>query len=418
METSEAGSERPFFGWRVVGAAFVAQLLGSAVTLSAFGNFVVPLSETFDVQRGRLNLGASLAIVAMGVLGPFVGRWLDRGLARPMMLIGTAVSGLGLMLLSRTTSLWQMALVFCVIVAGGTALFGHLPSMTVVANWFVRRRGLALGITVAGATVSSWVAPASAEALIAALGWRGAMLGFGLVTLVLGLPVFAYAAIGRPEAIGQTPDGDPPLRGVEGVSPEPPSIETAELIRDPRIWLVAIGFGLVFTSPIVMIVSLVPYGRDLGFSGQQASSFFLTMAPFSLIGKLVFGALADRIPPKPAIALVVIMNVLVWALLWMDPSYTTFLVIGALYGVGVGATTPLHGVVLGLCFGREGFGRASGIGGLASLPLIALSPMVAGLLYDSTGSYHATFVVQAGLLVVGGLLLSAVRIPRSAGATA
>ena len=112
--SASAGAEsgRPFHGWRNVGAAFTAQFLVNGVTFAAFGVFVVPLSEDLGTPRGRLGLGLSFAFLVMGLMGPFVGRWLDRGLTRSLMLIGTVIAGVGMMLLSRATELWQMALLF------------------------------------------------------------------------------------------------------------------------------------------------------------------------------------------------------------------------------------------------------------------------------------------------------------------
>jgi len=410
-----AGAERPFLGWRVVGAAFTAQLVSTGVTFAAFGVFVIPLSEAFDAPRGRLGLALSIAFLVMGGMGPLIGRWLDRGLARAVMVSGVAITSAGLQAMSRANELWQLALCFCGVVALGGALFGPTASTTLVANWFVRRRGLALGIAVGGATVASFVAPPLAAFLIDRVGWRGAFVVFAVGALAIGVPIFYAWAIARPERVGQLPDGEPRpalAEADDASAPAPAFMATGELLRDARLWLIAVGFGLVFTSPIVMILALVPFGEDLGYSRQNAAYFFSAMAPFSLLGKIVFGALADRIPTRLAIWVVVLGNAAVWALLYTDPAYPLFLAVGALYGVGIGATAPLHGVVLGLCFGRAAFGRASGIGGLASLPLIAGAPALAGYLYDTTGGYHSTFVVQIGVLLLGGVLLSLVRVPR------
>lgn len=415
--SSGSGTARPFLGRRIVGAAFTAQFLASGVTFSAFGVFVVPLSQAFDTPRGKLGLAFSIAFLVMGGMGPLVGRWLDQGLTRALMVTGTAIAGLGLIVLSRATELWQMAVVYCGVVAVGGALFGMGPSQALVANWFVRRRGLALGFAVAGATVASFVTPPLAAYLIDEIGWRATLACFGAGTLAIGLPVFHFLVVARPEQVGQVPDGDPSPLGMASDTLGTPSlgpaqVETGQLVRDPRLWLLAVGFGLVFTSPIVMILVLVPFAEDLGFSRQNASYFFSAMAPFSLLGKVVFGAAADRIPARPAIWLVVFGNVLAWALLSTDPSYRLLLGIGALYGIGIGAAGPLNGVLVGLCFGRAAFGRASGIGGLASLPLVAGAPALSGYLYDTTGGYHAVFVAQMALLLVGGILLSFVRIPK------
>jgi predicted MFS family arabinose efflux permease len=393
-----------------VGAAFTAQLISTGCTFSVFGVFVVPLSLAFGVSEGRFGLGLSLTFLVMGAMGPLVGRWIDRGLARPLLLAGVSITGAGLLALSRATELWQLAVMFCGVVGIGAACFGPTPSTGLVASWFVRRRGLALGIVVAGATVSSWLVPPLAAYGIDTVGWRSTVVYLAVGALVIGLPVFWFCVVGRPEDVGQYPDGDAPDPGLPAALPAAP-VETGALMRDVRLWLLAVGFALVFTSPIVILLVLVPFGEQLGFSRQNATFFFSAMAPFSLLGKLVFGIVADRVRAVVAIWIVVLGGVAVWALLYSDPGYPLFLATGALYGLAIGASGPLHGVMIGRCFGREAFGRASGIGGLAGLPIIASAPAIAGMIRDATGSYHAVFVLQVVLVLVGGVLLTLIRIP-------
>ena len=413
-ETGPAAlSKRPFLGWYVAGVAFVAQLLANVITMSSFGVFLEPLTAAFDKSVGQLSRGVSIVFVVMGVSGPILGRFLDRGQARLLMTLGSAVAGVGLLLISRAESFLQVAVLYCGLVALGAAAFGPIPSNALVANWFVRKRGLALGIAVAGATLAGSVGPELAAYWIQSEGWRTALFYFGIITLVVGIPVFGLGAIGRPEQVGQFPDGDAAAPADEVGSPggalEPP--DTGDLARDPRLWMIAFGFGLVFTSPIVMTLVAVPFGRELGFSAQDAARFFTAMVPFSLAGKLVFGALADRIPPLAAAWGVVLANMAAWALLYLEPSFPFFVAIGALYGLGIGATAPLFGVILGRCFGRLAFGRAQGLAGLATLPLVALAPAIAGALFDATGTYRTAFLLQLVLLFGGGVLLSFVRIP-------
>lgn len=403
---------RPFLGWRIVVVAFTAQLLSVGLSFGAFGVFVVPVSEEFDATRAELGVGLAIIFLVMGLMGPLIGHWLDRGLARTLMLTGVVLAGVGLMVLSRATALWQLGLIFCGMVGVGTALFGPTPSMALIANWFVRRRGLAMGLAVAGATVATLAVPPLSAHLIDAVGWRDALLIMGGGSILLGLPIFATQAVARPELVGQAPDGDP-VETTDGAAAEENAVETGALVRDLRLWLLAVGFALVFTSPILMTSALVPFGEDLGFSRLDAAFFFTAMGPFSLLGKVAFGAVADRIALRLATWVVVLGNFAVWMSLYTDPSYGLFLAIGALYGLAIGAVGPLHGVTLARCFGREAFGRANGIGGLAGLPLIACAPIVAGFLYDSTGSYHSVFLLQGGLLLLGGFLVSFVRIPRA-----
>ncbi len=159
----ETAASRSFLGWRMVGVACVAQFLASGAMLSAFSNFMIPISQTFGVSRGTVSLGVPIAIGSMGLLGFFIGRILDRGHARRMMTIGALLAGAGLILISRAESLLAVAFWYGGGVCVGAALFGHLPSMTLVASWFVKRRGLALGLTFVGATLVSYLGPVGAE---------------------------------------------------------------------------------------------------------------------------------------------------------------------------------------------------------------------------------------------------------------
>lgn len=419
---SEIAEARPrgFLGWQIVLVAFTAQLVSSGVTLSSFGNFVGPISAEFGVSGSLIGIGPGLAILVMGILGPFLGRWLDQGWTRRLMILGSLLTGAGLILLSHTTAVWQLGLVYVGIVCTGGALFGPLPTMTLIANWFVRRRGLMLGVAVAGATIASAAGPLLVQAIMDAEGWRVAVRSLGLITWILTLPIFAAFVISRPEEVGQLPDGDDAFAGrFHAASEEKPDLPkpidgarpARELARDPVLWLVAIGFGLVMTSPVVIIALLVPYGVGLGFTPQQASFFFLAMVPFSLLGKVVIGGLADIAPLKPSIALTVLVNVVVWIIFTTDPSYAVFIATGALYGIGIGGAAPLHGVLVGRCFGRANFGTVSGLGGIAAIPLLVAAQILSQVLKATTGSFHTSFVVQGCLLLLGGLLLAFVRIP-------
>jgi MFS family permease len=419
IETGSRHKGRTFRGWQIVGVGFVANFLSGAITLATFGNFVDPISTAFAVPRSTIGLGMSIAFLVMGLIGPFAGAGLDRGWARSMMSVGSLIAGAGLILLSQTTTLWQAAVLFCGVVGLGAALFGLMPSMALTSNWFMKRRGLAIGMVVAGATMASYAGPALAQYLIDVHGWRTAVFCFGAGTILIGLPVFGGLVIGRPEDVGQIPDGEL-LR--DDSEPDSTSevlmLETSELARDPRLWLLAIGFGLVLTSPVVLTPMVVPFGKDLGFTGQQANIFFLAMIPFSLLGKVVIGGLADVAPIKPAIVLVVIANMLVWVFFYFEPGYTLFVVTGAVYGVGIGGAMPLQGVALGRCFGRANFGRAAGLGGLVTIPVVASASAVSQILHGATGSFHMSFLVQIGLLVLGGCILAVIQIPDSENAPA
>ncbi len=414
MTTRSPDTEPAFFGWRMVGVGFLSNFLASGITLAVFGNFVDPVSETFGVGRSTVSQGMALAFVVIGFVGPFAGILLDRGWARSMMAGGSVLAGTGLILLSRATELWQAAFLFCGVVGLGSALFGIMPSMALVSHWFVRQRGLAIGLSAAGLTIVAGVGPATAEILIELYGWRSAMMIFGIGTILIGLPVFAGFVIARPESVGQRPDGEPfavEADSISGSDPDPSILEMGELVRDSRLWTLSVGFGLILTSPLVLTPIVVPYGTDLGLSAKQATTFFMAMMPFSLLGKVVIGRLADVAPIKPAMGFVAIVNASVWILFYLEPGYSLFLVTGAIYGLGIGGATPIQGVAMGRMFGRANFGRASGLGGVVAIAVIASVMVLFQSLYGSTGNYQTGFLVETGLILLGGLLIATLRIP-------
>ena len=436
------GTTASFLGWRMVGVAFAAQFIANGVTLTVIGNFVGPVSAEFGVAPTTIGMAPGLSILIMGIAGPFVGRALDAGQTRKLMTAGVLLTGVGLILASRATSLGQLAAAYLLFAATGAALFGPMPSMALVANWFERQRGFALGLAVAGATIVSWVAPAIAQYFIDHFTWRDAALAFGTFCLVVGVPIFAFLVVARPEHVGQRPDGDDAIDAMRDAAPAaPPAVEpdaradetplntdepplgtdeivlsAGEIARDMRLWLAAIGFGLVLTSPVVLVPTLVFFAQnELGLTGQQATAFFGAMVPFSLTGKVVLGKLADVAPLKPIILLVVVSNVLVWYLLDTSPDYPLFLTTGAIYGIAIGGAAPLQGVLMARLFGRVNFGRASGIGGLAAIPLLAGASLGSQALLSATGSYSTLFMTQIGMLLVGGTMLGIVRIPGARG---
>ena len=198
-----------FYGWHVVFAAFTAQFVASFGTLAGVGAFVTVIEREFATDASTISNAVGASILLMGLLGPLVGRAIDRGNQRAIMLTGVIVMSLGLFATARAQTLWQLGIAFCVFVNLGIVLFGPLPSISLVSRWFVRRRGLAVAIAVAGGTAASAVAPALSAWLIGleSVGWRGAVNSYAIGCAVITLPVFWFFLVKRPEELGQHPDG-------------------------------------------------------------------------------------------------------------------------------------------------------------------------------------------------------------------
>ena len=245
-------AERPFWGWRVLAGATLGQLIANAVTFAPFSVFVIPLTEEFEVPRGTIGAGMSLGLLVMAATGVVISRAIDRGYARSVMTLGATISAAGLLAASQVQEIRQLAGVYAGVICVGAAMFGTMPTMAISANWFVRRRGMALGICVAGATLAGFFAPPIAAYLVDSFGWRTTLVYFAIFCLVVGVPAMAGLVVGRPEDVGQTPDGDAPSLAV--TSAEADDVDVARILRDPRLWILALGFAFFFASPSSIIV--------------------------------------------------------------------------------------------------------------------------------------------------------------------
>jgi MFS family permease len=183
---------RLYQGWRIVGVSALAQAVSVGSTFYAYGVFVKPLVAEFGASRLAVTLGLTLMTIAQGLIAPILGHALDRLSPRAIFIAGVVLQSAGLGLLSQTTAFWQVGVLFVTAIGVGSYLFSPLATSTLVARWFIRRRGQALGITSLGAAAGGVAFPPLATALIDAFGWRGAAgaLGAGMLLLIVPFALF------------------------------------------------------------------------------------------------------------------------------------------------------------------------------------------------------------------------------------
>ena len=391
-----------FRGPQIVAAAFLLNAVAIGATHISFGFFVGPLEKEFGASRAQLLLGVSALNVVMALVAPMVGRVVDRGSPRAMMIAGAAALTAGLAVMSRATALWQLGFVLVALVALGGALFGPVPTTTVIANWYGLRRGTAIGIASTGSTAAGVLLPPLLASLLLSIGWRDTMAVLGLGVAVLALPVIALFVVRRPEDIGQKPDGE----AVAAPRAEAVPVDTSGILRQPAFWLLGVAIGLVGGILTTFSPTVVPYATHLGNDLRAAAVAPMVTAGFALLGKLLFGALFDRVNRRLVLGLWLGVQGAGWAILASQPSYLALLGGFALWALGAGGILPLHGALIGAIFGRAVFGRVLGMMSLVSLPFGAALPPLAGHLYDASGSYDTTFAWGAALYATAAVLIA------------
>lgn len=426
-----------FSGWRICAAAVATQAVAIGFTLGSVGVFAAPLSEELGATATEFNAGVALFSLMMNFSMPFIGSQLSRGRIRGVMMAGACLLALSLAGMAQARSLWQLGLGFGVGSAIGMAMLGPMSSSTAMANWFERLRGRALGIANMGGPVGPiLVVPAAAWA-IGQIGWRGTLLVFAALTLVIGLPCVWFGILDKPGDVGQFPDGERPAErgapsslaavaagasGTEAPGAAPslasaPSDSTGNapafewgastLVRSREFWFAALAVGPFSASGIVMVTNSIPFMMtDLGTSAEAAAFAMIPQSIGSVLGPAVFGSLADRIHPRILFVALIAMICASLIGLVLHPSYAVALGLFSVIGLVGGAMMPVYGALVARLFGTMAFGQVLGLGALVGLPAITLLPIAFGATFDATGNYSLGLLVVAGALAVAAVLFA------------
>jgi MFS family permease len=394
-----------FRGWVVVAGAFSVLLVAYGIQYS-FGVFFAALIEDFGWSRASLSGAFSLYAAAYCVVGFPAGRLTDAWGPRPVITFGGVVLGAAFVGMAFVTQLWQPYVLYGVVAAIGMGT-AYVPCSSTVVRWFVRRRGLATGLASTGSSLGSMVFPPIAQLLITAVGWRGAYLACGVLAMV-AIALAATVMRRDPEELGLHPDGDdrPPPNEVAG---EAWPLQRA--LRSSTFWLLWATFTAAWLPIFIPLVHIPRLTRDLGFSPLVGATVVSALGAGAIVGRLVLGALSDRIGRKPVGGLAMVVQALAFVALMMVegliPLYATAFVFGVAYG-GVSVFFP---TIVGDVFGRARAGALVGVLFATAGSISGAGPFAAGVIFDLTGSYDAAFALSAALSAVAALLLALSRPP-------
>ena len=376
----------------------------------SFGVFFSALLEEFGWSRASLAGAFSLYAAAYCVFGFPAGRLTDRWGPRVVIAFGGLFLGAALAGMALVTRLWQPYVLYGLVAALGMGT-AYVPCNSTVVKWFVARRGLAVGIASAGGSMGTFVLPPVAQLLVTAAGWRTAYVVFGVgVFLVLNLT--ARVMRRDPESMGLHPDGvsGPPVAIDEAETPWP----LGRAVRSRAFWLLGATFTATWIPVFIPLVHLVPFTRDLGYSALVAASSVSALGVGAVVGRLVMGAVSDRIGRRPAVGMAMALQAI--AFLGFLAAYELPMLFGTafVFGYSYGAISTLFPAIVGDFFGRRQAGALVGFLFAFAGAMAGWGPLIAGAIYDATRSYDLTWVLAATLNVVAIALLTVTRPPPSA----
>ena len=360
-------------GWVAVGTAFASTFIVFGIAYS-FGAFFNSMSAEFSASRSATSAVFSITTFLFFTGGIITGPLSDRFGPRPVLICGGLAIGAGLYLTSLVNSIWIGYITYGLGVGIGVAC-GYVPMVAVVGAWFEKRRAAALGMAVTGIGFGTLLMSPLAANLISKYGWRQTYVIFGIVSLIV-LILCAFITPRPPAA-----SGDEVKKSL------------GQLIKTPIFRYMYLGGFFNTLALFVPFVFLVPYAKSQGVNEVAAASLMGIIGGSSIAGRLVFGALGDkvsRIRLFQTTFFIVALSYLVW--LVAADSFVMLVCFAALLGAGYGGFIALSPAVTAELFGLVGLGSilgamytAAGIGGL-------IGPPLAGYLIDRSGSYTPAII--------------------------
>lgn len=397
-----------YYGWVVVAVTVVA-LLVAAGARSAPGVFLLPMQEALGLDRGTLSFSASLGLLVFGLAAPLSGRLMDRFGPRRVATAGLLLLAVSFGLSTLARSALALHLSWGLLSGLGTGLVGSVLGATVATRWFVRRRGLVVGVFGAATSAGQLLFIPLLTAWAARIGWDGAALVVAGAALLLALPLWALLR-DRPEALGLQPDGDTHARPTPPPVPDPHVMRRAVRSRD--FWLLSLTFlACGFTSNGIIGTHFMAYCGDLGLTATFAAGLLALMGAFNFVGTLASGYLTDRVDPRLLLAVYYVVRGLSLALLPLLPPGLAFTAFAVLFGLDYIATVPPTTALTADTFGRANVGTVYGWIFCAHQVGAALASWLGGEVRDVLGSYGPAFLASAVLAVCAGLLALGISAP-------
>ncbi|MBN2420100.1 MAG: MFS transporter [Deltaproteobacteria bacterium] len=394
---------KSLYRWLVVFIGFYGMCLHAGCLIYASGLFIKPLQTYFGWERGTIALAFTLQFVFLGLLSPFIGKAVDRFGPRIVFISGAAISSIGFLMMPMIKTPAHFYLLSILIGMAETAI-GPVPCTGAVSPLFNKKRGLAVGIVSTGIGVGGFIfSILVGSLLIPSYGWQGGYYGIAAAHLII-IPMAMFMR-GKNKQTA--------LRHEEAA--ETSGIKTDELrsmLRSPSLWIIAVTFFMFLFSLVGTVQIQAPHLQDIGFPVLMASTTLGYLALVSAFAKLFFGWLCDKINPKTAYIISAACLVFGLAMLSFfrhdsSPVYLWTYVI--IFGIGIGAWLPIMSMMTSRTFGTGSYGLYFGAITMVETIGQALGPLVAGLMFDSTGSYHSTFNLYIILTVASLITASLIK---------
>jgi MFS family permease len=405
---------RIFYGWWLMLVCMLIQAVGFGTSLYLYSVVIGAIGKDFPGSRFAMMIGVSGMLLLVGIMSPKIGSLLDRYPVKRVLIAGGVVMGIGFILMAFATNIYHVAGLYGLLIAFGMTVLSPLSCSLLLTRWFIRHRGLALGISALGTQLGGVAFPPIVASLIAMYDWRIAVASLG-VFIIAFIPLLAWLFVfDHPEKKGLLPDGAPPEEAPDiqaakeqkakagGLQPIKHILTSGNFI----IVVAIITFASVIYSGILSNVSLIAVNK--GETLEKGAVLVSLLSLAGMISSPLMGRFSDYLSPRQTLGILAASGVLALVLFHQAEDYTLLVAAVICFGFFGGAVVPVWSAVLSRLYDSRIYGRVLGASSAAVYSIAAFSAPTVGFLYDLTGSYQLTFLLLAGTMIL--LSLSILRL--------
>ena len=399
-----------FYGWWIAAAASLNLFVSVGIIYYGFPVFYPAFVAALGFSREQVTQGFLLGFLLVGLpFGLLSGALIDRLGARRVFLSGVGFIGIPLILMGFMRHFWQYE-VLCLFEVLGYTLAGPIANQVLIAQWFRARRGQAMGYAYLGLGLGGVVAPALANSLVRAFGWRAALVLTGAAILLVLFPVGFFVTRSTPAEMGLMPDGAVVV-GTAADAKVTPSMGVMAAMRTVNFWLILVGTTLVVGAINVVIQHYILFLQDRGYSAASSAHLLSALLAASLGARILVGHLADRFQRKNTMALFYLLLGCSIPLLFLTQNPIVAWTFAATFGFAMGADYMLVPLVTADCFGIGSLGKILALIIMGYSLGQWIAPWAAGWLFDNYHSYDLAWKVITVSAIVGSVAIYAVSVP-------
>tara|TARA_R110002110_G_scaffold59726_24_gene168804 strand:- start:9893 stop:11185 length:1293 start_codon:yes stop_codon:yes gene_type:complete len=391
-ESPRAAPRGPiFYGWYIVGTVFLINTVSCGLIFYNLSIFLKAFVTEGGFSVSATSNATALFFVSSGIAGLGVGWLLDRYDPRWIVSFGALLSGGILASAGHVGELWQLY-VFYILFGIGNAAVAVIPGMTIVARWFTRQRSKAIAYASTGLSLGGIVFTPVSATLIERYGLAEAAYWLGLV-LVLGIvPIALIMLRSSPEAIGSTPDGDPPRRTADGSLAPPDGISFEDAIRSRFFILCTAAFVFSMMAQVGSLAHQFRLVATRTGDDHVAALAVSIMAAASIAGRLIGGSLLSRVASKTYLLAIYVLQGVAFALFAFAETATALFIVSAIFGATVGNMQMMQPLILAEAFGLKAYARVLSLAQMITTSANAAGPALLGFLYVTTGGYQTAYL--------------------------